>query len=89
MWYESTEKKKLNMDEPIIAVDGRNIMLLTPVKEHNSYIIIGYDWLSLMGGSYNSCRCWKTAEDAIEFYSYYEIKNIDINSLILKELKSY
>lgn len=84
MWYEQGSKTELRLDRPVFAkkyrADDNELYLLIPQKgkDKNGYEIIGYDWFNVYKGEYNSSHCWKTAEEAIDCYSSYEIFNADI-----------
>ena len=83
-WYEnskSNQSNQIDKSRPIKATNGCDIYLLMPVTHGGGgYTIIGYDWFSVNGGIWNSCRKWPTIEDAIKNYKEfgYIISNTSI-----------
>lgn len=87
-WYK--ENTDIDFNKPILAIgsgeDG-NIYLLIPQiekpkKDHmNNFKIIGYNWLNIKTGQYNSCAFFETVEDAMRTYDYCEFKNAEITEV--------
>ena len=77
MWYE-TDKPRLRVreDRPIFATGGDSTFILLPqLRADKTYTIIGYNWFNIRSGTYNSCACYETIEDAMKAYSSYTISN--------------
>lgn len=79
MWYASkNDKKELNYSQPIIAeldTIGSKYLLIPHIKEGH-YGIVGFDWLNISTGEYNSCRYFETPQEAVRSYSgSYEVYN--------------
>lgn len=70
-WYTETEQKQIDYSKPIMSTstDGSNIYILLPVGKERSYDIIGYDWFNITKSEWNSCRNFKTVQEAIDCYS--------------------
>jgi len=71
MWYDKREQP-LDFDKPIIAkkTENNHLFILIPqIASGSGYKIIGYNWLGLSSGKYNSCIFYKTVESAIQAYS--------------------
>ena len=85
MWYKT--KEKLDFNKPVIAKTGDIIYLLVPTLDQNckDYKIIGYNWLRIESGIFNSKCNFKTVDDAIESYNNCEFRNIDLFELANKE----
>jgi len=91
MWYQN--ESELDMSKPIICEsddDNKYICLLTPQLASlnddnrdgsNQYKIIGYNWLNLRTGKYNSCCFFKTPEEAIKSREDYKIRNLDFSDI--------
>ena len=82
MWYED-EEKALNFDLPIFAetTTGKveRYLLMPQISKSKGYVTIGYNWLNIKEGRYNSCVFFKTPRAAIEGYeSNHKIFNGDI-----------
>ena len=79
-WYENKQLDGLDLNKPIMCVSTYNIIpyveLLVPQKrvvhddDYEIYIsdynIVGYDWLNVQSGKYNSTMTFKTVEQAIK-----------------------
>lgn len=82
MWYTNSEKSDLDYNKPICAVrkESGEEYLLMPINHGLSYDFRGFDWFNIKTGEFNSCRGWKSAEDAVEAYiNDYKISNCTIN----------
>ncbi len=77
MWYESDKKDELDYSKPIAAERAGNIYLLTPQIEKGSYQFVGYNWLDVRFGVYNSSVCFKTVKEACASY----LKNHDVHNV--------
>ena len=80
MWYSDTERKQLDMSKPIFATDpdSGSVCLLVRSNENNSYAFRGYDWMDIATGEMNSCKHWRTVEEALSSYHYCKISNGEI-----------
>jgi len=79
MWYKTTDSSELDYSKPIIAENsGKDIFLLLPQIEKESYEIVGYNWFDIKRGKYDSCVCFKTAEKAVQNRKGHIIKNATI-----------
>lgn len=82
-WYNQINVK-LDMNKPIIAQNDKIKCLLVPQLKSPDNLtfdyngkIIGYNWLNLATGRYNSSCFFKTAEEAIKSYEErYRIRNV-------------
>lgn len=78
-WYQDKNKRGLDKWKPIGAVVSFDMdEILLPRTEHDSYEVIGFDWFNLTMGCWNSCRCFKTVEEAIAERD--EAFNVEIRS---------
>ena len=67
MWYDNG--RGLNYSKPIFAKKEHDTYLLVPQKEvPGSYTVIGYDWLNVKTGEFNSCSCYESAEESVKTY---------------------
>lgn len=72
MWYTETEEKQLDLTKPICATTDfgdKTLYLLLPTNRDNSYEFRGYNWLNVDTGKWNSCKDFKTVDEAIKTYS--------------------
>lgn len=69
--------KTLDYTKPIIAQRCGEAYLLMPHINKGSYEIVGYDWFSLILGRWNSCRHFKTPQEAVVEYAHYDVCNAD------------
>ena len=78
-WYEE-KTYQLDFTRPIIAEDTSGDKMLLVPRIEDDYLIVGYDWLRLKDGRYNSCTHFKTAEGAIKSYTCerYKLYNAEI-----------
>lgn len=77
-WYTNTEKTTLDYSKPIMATSGDGMFLLLPTCQDRSYEFRGYDWFNVEKGEWNSCRNYKTAEEAVRVYEKdYKISNYE------------
>lgn len=76
MWYENSEKRRIDLTKPILCVNnfGHTLVLLPHVVKE-SYEVEGYNWFDLDDGEYHSCCVFETAEDAIRHYKQYNPVN--------------
>ena len=90
-WYSLKKKENrktyggLVLAKPITAKTRRGtILLLVPQLKSVAYDyeIKGYNWLNIRNGSYNSCCCFSTVEEAIDEYSSYELANTSLHKLL-------
>jgi hypothetical protein len=71
MWYESKEDlNALDYSKPIFCVVAGDLHLLTP-QVSGGYEIIGFDWLNVKKGNYNSCAHFSTAQLAVKSHQAY------------------
>ncbi|MDD5016106.1 MAG: hypothetical protein PHW73_13605 [Atribacterota bacterium] len=80
MWYENT-KGVLDFSKPIFAThkDAGVVLLLIPQHIENGYTIVGYDWLKVKEGTYNSRCRFESPQLAIEAYkSSYNFTNDEL-----------
>ena len=77
MWYSETERKQLDMSKPIYATntDKSSTYLLIRTNESDSYVFRGYDWMNIATGEMNSCKNWRTIEEALSVFSSDNIHN--------------
>lgn len=78
MWYEN--ENNLDLSKPICA-DGPcgETYLLLPHNKDNSYYFRGYDWFHTESGTWNSCRNFKTIEEALITDYYTNIRNCEVS----------
>ena len=74
MWYED-KNGEIDYGKPIYctAVSGDNLLLVPQLssdqsKAEDNYQIIGYNWLNLNTGRYNSACFFETARIAVHSY---------------------
>ena len=75
-WYTNS-KTGLDYSKPIIAKEDGMTYLLVPVTEPKTYKVVGYNWLNLDTGRYNSCATWANAYDAVNAYRNYDVSNAE------------
>ncbi len=71
MWYEKDKKDELDYSKPIVVeLDNGIGVLLIPIIDTSkrNFDIIGYDWFNLNEGRFQSCRHFKTPQEAVECY---------------------
>ncbi len=76
----------LDYSKAIIATKkGQPSLILVSNGDAKSYNIIGYDWVKLSNGMFNSCRCWETKEFAVKDYRImnYNVENHNFSDLAL------
>lgn len=89
MWYGEGKLKinmvnkepfELDLSKPICAkrCSGDVFLLLPQIEQDNGYSIVGYNWLNMSNGVYNSCMFFANVEVALEVYEDCEIFNGDI-----------
>ena len=67
MWYKKGKTSGGKVD-PILTEQNGNTYILLPQIEQGSYDVIGYNWMDIETGEYNSCCTWPTVEKAVEDY---------------------
>ena len=72
-WYEE-RTEQLDFTRPIIAEEKNGDKMLLVPRIEDDYLIVGYDWLRLKDGRYNSCTHFKTVKEAIKSYTCYSYK---------------
>ncbi len=71
MWYENKKDLTvLDYSKPIFCVVNGDLHLLTP-QVKRGYEIIGFDWLNVKKGKYNSCIHFSTAQLAVKNHEAY------------------
>ena len=79
MWYEEKKQTpKIDMSIPVLAVKNGETYMLLPQIAKGCYGVIGYNWLNIRTGTYNSSHTWKEASKAISDYSDHDICNGEI-----------
>jgi hypothetical protein len=65
------QKPKLDYNKPVLSLssDG-TVCILVANCDTKSYKVLGYDWLRLSDGKFNSKYLWKTKQEAVDCYSY-------------------
>lgn len=91
MWYlKKNDAEELDYEKPIMAEGHEgNKLLLVPMLGNHGYTVIGYDWLNIETGEYNSCYHYRTAREAVESYKNYKIYNIIIKIKEIKKKKGF
>ena len=83
---ERIKLSSIDYNKLIIAIDKEDsqVYLLVPQLPQLSYgySVKGYDWYGLSSNAMNSCRNFRTKEEAVKAYSHYNIRNIEPEDFI-------